>query len=235
MQARLYEDKQVKISKLTESGLLGIVDVSKHFTSSAQNLATATAHIVERACSSFDRGWGQTVHHDLVAHVMAHVEVFTADAAADEQLCGRILKGRRLGDALVELPTFPSLKLVVKDKSHAARRLSSRGWKCDPFLHAVSSEWIMNKSSPTQLIRHSIGITAVFTDLCNKRAQAGRSILDRPRLDTAVDLRAAKHRFETHQKPFGRFTIHYPDLLLTLERVSFGRHGATEARQKQIV
>ena len=78
------------------------------------------------------------------------------------------------------------------------------------------------------MVRNSVPIAQVFSDLVNRRQQAGRSVVNRPRCDTKVDLRAAKHRFESCQKPLGRFVINFPDMLLTMERVAHGRHGSKE-------
>ena len=162
-------------------------------------------------------------------HLTSITEVYTADAAGDEQLAGRIMKGRQVGGALMEVPEFPNLKIIVSDKSHAARRLTQRGWKCDDFLWSVSNSFIMASSSPTQLIRNSTAMAGVFTAFVNRRQESGQSVVERPRFDTSVCLRAAKHRFESHSKPFGRMVLHYPDILLCMERIAFGRHGSMEA------
>ena len=210
------------------SGLVGILDVSVFFGNTAQNLATASMVLLENGCSTYDKKRRPQLNQKLLQHVLSVIEVFTADGAYDEQLAGKILKGRRLGADWVELPRFPAMKVIVKDKSHAVRRLTSRGWACDPVLKRVNQDMILAKHSPTQLVRNSIPIAQVFSALVNRRQQAGRSVVNRPRCDTKVDLRAAKHRFESCQKPLGRFVINFPDMLLTMERVAHGRHGSKE-------
>jgi hypothetical protein len=76
----------------------------------------------------------------MVRHIKATIEVYDADAAADEQLAGNMIKGRKLDetlDANTSGQTFPGLKIVNKDKAHASRRLTSRGWACDDELKGV--------------------------------------------------------------------------------------------------
>ena len=87
----------------TTMGVLGILDISKLvFTTTAQHFAKATTSLLARACSRFDKAHRPDQDAGLLAHVINIVEVFTADGAYDEQLAGRILKGRQLGQDFTE-------------------------------------------------------------------------------------------------------------------------------------
>ena len=86
--------------------------------------------------------------------------MFTADGAENEQLAGRTLKRRRMGDNELDALAFPNQKLVLKDKGHAARRLTKRGWGRDDVLADVMSSIVTSRDSPVQMIRRREGISA---------------------------------------------------------------------------
>ena len=71
------------------------------------------------------------------ADVCMSVEVFSADAAADERLVGDMLVGRKLEELEVDVSLTPNVIINNKDKSHASRRLSLRGWMADPYLKKI--------------------------------------------------------------------------------------------------
>ena len=64
--------------------------------------------------------------------ILQRVEMFSADGAANEQLAGRLLHPavERTGTA----DKLPNLKMILRDKAHAARRLTQRTFKVDPLL-----------------------------------------------------------------------------------------------------
>ena len=77
-------------------------------------------------------------HH---THLCNIIEVFNADAAADEQLSGAMLQVREVlggggvaNSEVMPRNRLPNLKIVNKDKPHGARRITSRAWKCDLYL-----------------------------------------------------------------------------------------------------
>ena len=86
----------------------------------------------------------------LFKHIIKHVECFTADAAGDEQLAGRLLASSAL---------FPRLRLVIKDRAHGSRRLTSRGWGADEYIDGVLKTIVTGKGS----IVRSIDASLVFT------------------------------------------------------------------------
>ena len=55
-------------------------------------------------------------------HALQHVEMFSADGAANEQLAGRLLHPavERAGTA----DKLPNVKMILRDKAHTARRLT---------------------------------------------------------------------------------------------------------------
>ena len=63
---------------------------------------------------------------------LQHVEMFSADGAANQKLAGRLLHPavERAGAA----DKLPNLKMILRDKAHAARRLTQRTSKADSPL-----------------------------------------------------------------------------------------------------
>ena len=152
-----------------------------------------------------------TTDLEALGHVAGIVEVFNADAAADEQLAGRLLQGITGGGALgdggggagggapaISAAMFPNLKVVGKDKPHGARRITSRTWKCDPYLHKIAENVVMARHSIAQLLQHSDVLRARY-------GKHVRDLQDNPVwLSKMSTLSAAKHRFDSWTKPFSR-------------------------------
>ena len=78
------------------------------------------------------RQLGQTARR-----ILERVEMFSADGASNEQLAGRLLHPsvERSGDA----KKLPNLKLVIRDKAHATRRLTQRTFRVDGKLEDVQA------------------------------------------------------------------------------------------------
>ena len=123
----------------------------------------------------------------LLKHVLQMVEVFNADAAADEQLAGQLLAsdvsaivdaatfGARRGDGVIEAmevatasfkQVFPNLKVINKDKPHGARRIVSRTFKCDPVLNNLVDKVFMSSDSIVQQIHFSDVVRHVYAQTC---------------------------------------------------------------------
>ena len=82
----------------------------------------------------------------LFKKIVNHVEVLVADAAGDEQKGGRMLRGD-----FQDKNDLPSLKLVLRDRPHAARRLLKRPWSADPSLSQIVDGVAFKKRSICQL------------------------------------------------------------------------------------
>ena len=57
-------------------------------------------------------------------YIRQRVEMFTADGAANEQLAGKMLHPTSLRGNLET--KLPNLRLVIRDKAHATRRITDR-------------------------------------------------------------------------------------------------------------
>ena len=180
-----------------------------------------------------------TTDLEALGHVAGIVEVFNADAAADEQLAGRMLQGitgsGALGDGgggagggapAISASIFPNLKVVGKDKPHGARRITSRTWKCDPYLHKIAENVVMSRYSIAQLLQHS----DVLRARCGKHV---RDLHDNPVWSSKMStLSAAKHRFDSWTKPFSRICLTFDAVVATAQEMheerrndAVGRHA----------
>ncbi len=59
------------------------------------------------------------------------------------------------GAAVLSADLFPHLKIINKDEPHGARMITSRTWKCDPYLGRLAHEVIMSSTFMAQLLQHS--------------------------------------------------------------------------------
>ena len=104
---------------------------------------------------------------ELLAHNTCTAEVFNADATTDEELAGQMLQlggggpvdpgGNDPGSGAPALSAdlFPHSRVINQDKPHGARRITSRTWKCDPYLGKLAHAFIMSSTSMAQLLQHS--------------------------------------------------------------------------------
>ena len=123
------------------SCMRGILGQNKMIEGGHGKMREATSEVMTHLCTEGrgapPRSHGkriETTHlAELEDHIRTHVEVVDADGAADEQLAGRAM--RRPVDGMPSL--FPKCLMVVCDKTHVARRLTTRPWKADKFIQNV--------------------------------------------------------------------------------------------------
>jgi len=103
----------------------GILGMATDFGTSAAEIRTATLDIVSAACTPRSRPPRRSqgprdlpvLDAALFAHVCSAIEIFDADGADDEQKAGRMLAGKAGAPA-----AFGNLKVVMRDRTHAATR-----------------------------------------------------------------------------------------------------------------
>ena len=219
------------------SGVFGSVDHAAGFRQSSEGIRDASMAIIDRFCS---RGYfapylrGKRVAEDaapvhvkpnkrLKSWILNHIELFDADAAPDEQLAGRFLK-KPMSTSVDDYQTsMPNIKVFNKDTAHASRRISTRTAKVDDFMKEVQTKYYQGRKSIAQLIQHS----RVFAE----RFLANNSRMEAKHGGSRIkNLRAAKHRFESYQKPLGRSVLFHKGLLLTAEQIANERSGLKEGK-----
>eukprot|EP00959_Pyramimonas_sp_CCMP1952_P252475 5275216-Pyramimonas_sp.AAC.1 len=84
----------------------------------------------------------------------------------------------------------------------------------------------MGRSSPAQMIQHSEDLRSELRTIMREKD---------PRCREAGNLRAAKHRFESFQKPLGRTVRLFPSILKLLVRVAVSRSDFQGKRAKEFL
>ena len=200
----------VRFSVCTESFEIhkGCMGLAKHFGTTSTHLKNATAEMFRIFCTPFldapcktriTKGLKPKLDTGLYDHIVKHVHVFDADGASDEQRAGRILSTRCCGSE----PVLPNICAVLKDKTHASRRLVSRPWAADPYLADLLTKYITNEGSIVHTIQNSPDITNTFQKHC-------AAITNCPVNGARIrNLQYSKHRFDSTSKPLGRFVMFF--------------------------
>ena len=164
---------------------------------------------------------GTVTDFSILSHITRIAEVIYADAAADEQLAGQRLQlgggapadsggaGVGRGAPVLSADLFPHLKIINKDKPHGAIMITSRTWKCDPYLGWLAHEVIMSSTSMAQLLQHSDVLRARYA----KHVSALQ--MNPVWCSKMTTLSAAKHRFDSWTKPFSRLCLTFEAALTT--------------------
>ncbi len=167
----------------------------------ASMLASSLRKAVTRLCTRYVPHAGMnTVHasRQLMRRsrgcILNRIEMFSADGASSEQLAGRLLHPtvERAADAA----KLPSLKMIIRDKAHCARRLTQRTFKVDQMLDSIVRVMLFAKPSIATMLRTSAPCQEVFEKELKRQ--------DRPRgapEATPTTLGYAKQRFDSTAKP----------------------------------
>ena len=135
------------------------------------------------------------------AHLRRHIRILVVDSAANETLCGELMRNPLQMQRLV-----PNGFLLLRDGAHGSRRLASRPFKAVKRLHGVVRRFAHCRKSPGQLIQFSHELRRLWKK-CVQRSGFTAGI---------SSLRAAKHRYESYQKPLGRCCLLLPALFMFL-------------------
>ncbi|CAK9100367.1 Uncharacterized protein SCF082_LOCUS46975, partial [Durusdinium trenchii] len=109
---------------------------------------------------------------------------------------------------------LPQLKLVGRDKAHAFRKVLQRPYTADGFLNTVMEDFILSKDSMVQRVSNSFDFREWFELEISKQTDTsgyGKSVRN---------LKAAKHRFESHSTPVARFLLYLPSFVAVVTRIA---------------
>ena len=143
----------------------------------------------------------------LEAHIRQHIEAITVDSASDELLACELMRG--CGGLTPQ--TLPNLKCIIRDATHAARRVIAKPEKADPFLQEVHMKLVSAKSSISQILHNS---TTLWQP---KFAERVKELDDR--ISDIKNIRAAKHRHESFAKPAECLILYLDAYLATAEEM----------------
>lgn len=162
------------------TGLLGIYHLED---STSTSLVSACEQIL----------WGFVEEDaDKYEKLRQKVILLNMDAAADEQLAGRLMK---MSEGL-----YPNAKAVTRDRCHAARRILQRPFKAVPEIWQTFSDLVWGSASMPNTIQSSDVLRKVF----NQHICATESTVQGARIKS---LSLRKQRFDSHQKATGRLCL----------------------------
>ena len=213
------------------AGHLGTVNLAADFSFDSLGIQAGTLAAINKLCTKRPAPRNQAaelVADDVVLQrVRQSVEAFVSDAAADEIRAGFMMAGQTVRCEVSNV--LPSLRIVLRDKPHASRRLLSRLWKADPFLHAVHSMFVWDEKSPTKLIQNSQQFSAWFQKNISALELHLKAVATPHR--RVKDMRFAGHRFDSSQMALARCVLYFPAVITTMAQVVQTRPGtSTEAK-----
>lgn len=140
------------------SAVLGVL---RDFGTTATDILDATVQIMQEALAPDPR---KDDGIDAPSVVWPKVEVYDADGASDEQLSGRMLAGHARHPGRGRLTLAPNLRLVVRDRTHAATRIIKNPWAASREL-TLAFQWFRQFA---KLLFHSPDLTSRFRQMIQR-------------------------------------------------------------------
>lgn len=109
----------------------------------------------------------------------------------------------------------PNVKMIGRDKAHGFRRILQRPYQADGFLQGVMDNYILSSESMTQKIANSFDFREwlqLEISRCDQDETSGFG-------NKVQNLRSAKHRFESHTTPLGRFLLYLPAFIRVVTKI----------------
>ena len=156
---------------------------------------------------------------DLVQHVRAITELLDMDAASDEQLAGRLM---RASGAF-----FPGAKQVLRDPTHATRRLLSRPFAAIPQIATIHSTLVTGLNAMPHTIQCSGVLSNVFSKQCSELDSHG---VTGKRIKS---LQMRHHRFDSAQKPACRLILYIKPVIMTTVYAAVHRRGNRDGERAE--
>ena len=125
-------------------------------------------------------------------HIRRWTKAIVVDSAANEVLAAELQRTPAVLSALT-----PNSKILLRDKAHGARRLASRPFAAIEPIKDVVMRCAHGRGSPAQMIHWSPELRLEWRNLVMRHGMGHR----------VMNLRAAKHRYESFSKPLGRLSM----------------------------
>jgi hypothetical protein len=218
--------RSVSKELVEHSGLLG-QDVD--FGTGAAAITKSTGKVMKRFCSRFCNAPGRPavkgfVMKHLFRKLRISVRTITVDSAADEVLSGEMMRSSVLSGMQRRLT--PNMKFLILDKTHGSRRLVSRGWGADAYLNDNITMFARGRGSISRIIQNSPAIRTQYNMFCRSSFRGVDA--------TVKNMRSAKHRYESMQKPFGRNVLFIHACIKTAQWCSLTRGGDDAGNNSKI-
>lgn len=203
--------------------LSGVIGLAKNFGSAAGAVSRATQGIIEKFCTPGSSAPGLSdesaadlaVNVTLLNKIRKSTEVFVADAAGDEQKSAELLRHKLSSNGEAFLP---NLRMGLRDAAHASRRVIKRPSDADPVLREIMQSLFFGKDSIVAAVENSL--------LLKNRFEAHIARDSAPTVKSRIrSLSLAKQRFDSTQKPLGRFVLYLLPFLTTVIELSREKKG----------
>lgn len=187
----------------------GVLGLAKNFGSAAGSISQATERIIREFCTPgfFAPGLQTTefpLCEALLESIRSKIEVVTCDNAGDEQKATELLRTRSGSDGK---PFLPNMRLGLRDHAHASRRVIKRPFDSDPVLKDIMTSVFLGKDAIVPTIENSYLAKNRLEHHCSKIPSATKTIIR--------SMSLARQRFDSTQKPIGRFCLYLIPLLTT--------------------
>ena len=208
-------------------GCLGLV---RDAGGTSRDVAVAVHAAVARFCTRRVRHPGLNAskaksdpNKALQDHIRNHIEMFTADGASNEQLAGKMLHPTSLrGDLEKKLP---ALRLVIRDKAHATRRITERTISADSRLNHIMNTIVLGTGSVSRMLKNSRHLASIFEEEVSKQERlAGVQ-------SSVRNMSFAKQRFDSTAKPLGRCLLNLDATISTMDIIC-ARRGTSSPEYK---
>ena len=194
----------------------------------AFNITRATKRIFQRFSTRYDGAPYRTLKKpflkkDTYESLCQKTHAITVDSAGDEVLSSEMMRSAALSSMRRALT--PNLKFVIRDRTHGSKRLLSRAWAADEYLDHVTKLFCKGRKSVARLIHNSREIRRQFQFYSHTSFRV---------INKAVrNMRAAPHRYECMQKPFGRTVLFVHACIRTAIWCATTRTDESAARGKE--
>jgi hypothetical protein len=197
----------------TRKGILGMI---KNGGGSALAITNLTRQIFRNVATVGIKT--PHTHDDCVSRLCSKTHAISIDAAQNEVTSTTIM---RRDVKIEENLLTPNLKIVSRDGAHGSGRFLKRGFGADEYLQRITTTAYHAKGSITQLVHHSTEFRQWFESAV-QTSRAQGVVLHA----FIKNLSAAKHRYQSFQKPSGRGCLFFDALVTVAERIFVTRKGS---------
>ena len=212
---------------------LGVLGCAWVPNASAHQLKTETMEIIQRACTLWagvpgrpDKAPKPQVLKKIFKKFREAVQQFTSDSAADEQLCGQLLREKPTDPEALEGSCkqmyriqLPNLKLVCRDRSHAAARILKRPWRASTRLWDAFNTFVWSKQSICSLLHNSLTFRHWFGAEVQRLTKNSSNV---------KNLGLARQRFGSAVKTGRRFILYIVAMNSVAGQIAATRKGKRE-------
>ena len=156
-------------------------------------------------------------------HIRGCIEMCTADGAANEQLAAKLLHPASLRNSLSQ--KLPNLRLILRDRAHATRRLTERTFQADPKLEGIMQVVVSGETSVARLLKNSRHLRCIFEEEVKKQVRLGNAAGVQ---GSIRDMSFAKQRFDSTAKPLGRCLLNLDATISAMDIICRQRPAASK-------